>query len=449
MRERGLGFRGGMSEYLSGHGKKARWRKDVWGGVSVFMCAFLLFAMFVVPAASHEKLASEEDYNTLKIYGNANGDDTIDMRDVTYIKLVIFGKKPETEFCDANYDGKISMLDVVQTKLIIVGKEGKLTLKDGADRVVTVEMPVKRFIPTDYRTTEAMLAIGAKDLIVGVDKAFHERMSEFDLEALPEVSEHAKFIDYEQVLLLDPDLVVLPTWQAEDAEDVAEHLPGIPVIVMGCTKRRTIIPDIRTMGILLGCGEKAEELINWINKYDGIVEERTKELKEEEKPKFYYEYMAATKKYWAITPEDPSAGQVVEGCGGRNIAEGLPGTKVEVDPEWVLKQNPDVIFMDLMKGFDSGPGKTPEDMEELLQRLLSERPELSNTNAVKNGRVYLIDRDIVTGPRWVIGHMWFAKWLHPELFKDINPDEIHEEYLMKFHGISVEGTWAYPPPPDP
>jgi iron complex transport system substrate-binding protein len=28
-----------------------------------------------------------------KIYGNANEDDTLDMRDVTYIKLVIFGKK--------------------------------------------------------------------------------------------------------------------------------------------------------------------------------------------------------------------------------------------------------------------------------------------------------------------------------------------------------------------
>ena len=64
MRERGLGFRGGMSEDLCGHGKKARWRKDVWRGVSAFMCAFLLFAVFVVPAASDEKLASE-DYLSL------------------------------------------------------------------------------------------------------------------------------------------------------------------------------------------------------------------------------------------------------------------------------------------------------------------------------------------------------------------------------------------------
>jgi iron complex transport system substrate-binding protein len=57
-----------------------------------------------------------------KIHGNANGDDVLDMRDVTYIKLVIFGKKPATTFADANYDGKISMLDLGQTKLIILGR---------------------------------------------------------------------------------------------------------------------------------------------------------------------------------------------------------------------------------------------------------------------------------------------------------------------------------------
>jgi iron complex transport system substrate-binding protein len=65
-----------------------------------------------------------------KIYGNANEDEVLDMRDVTYIKLVIFGKKPATTFADANNDGKISMLDIGQTKLIILGKEKMLTLVD-------------------------------------------------------------------------------------------------------------------------------------------------------------------------------------------------------------------------------------------------------------------------------------------------------------------------------
>ena len=78
-----------------------------------------------------------------KIYGNANEDDVLDMRDVTYIKLVIFGKKPATDLADANYDGKISMLDIGQTKLIILGKEKKLTLVDLADRTVTVPRPIE------------------------------------------------------------------------------------------------------------------------------------------------------------------------------------------------------------------------------------------------------------------------------------------------------------------
>jgi iron complex transport system substrate-binding protein len=76
--------------------------------IGVAVCAMLLTSPALASAGY------------LKIYGNANEDDTLDMRDVTYIKLVIFGKKPATTLADANYDGKISMLDVGQTKLIIL-----------------------------------------------------------------------------------------------------------------------------------------------------------------------------------------------------------------------------------------------------------------------------------------------------------------------------------------
>ena len=94
--------------------------------VGLALCTMLL----VSPA-----LASDVD--TLEIYGNANEDDTIDMRDLTYVKLIFFGKKPETELADAKYDGKINPLDFIQIKLIIVGKEKELTVIDGADRIAT------------------------------------------------------------------------------------------------------------------------------------------------------------------------------------------------------------------------------------------------------------------------------------------------------------------------
>jgi iron complex transport system substrate-binding protein len=61
--------------------------------VGLALCTMLL----VSPALA-------TDTCTLEIYGNANEDDTIDMRDLTYVKLIFFGKKPETELADAKYD---------------------------------------------------------------------------------------------------------------------------------------------------------------------------------------------------------------------------------------------------------------------------------------------------------------------------------------------------------
>lgn len=31
-----------------------------------------------------------------------------------------------------------------------------------------------------------------------------------------------------------------------------------------------------------------------------------------------------------------------------------------------------------------------------------------------------------------------AKWFHPDLFKDLDPQEIHEEYLTKFQGLNYD-----------
>ncbi|MCO5382736.1 MAG: ABC transporter substrate-binding protein [Methanosarcina barkeri] len=383
----------------------------------------------------------------LSILGNANEDRTIDMKDVEYTESIILGSGSQTQFTDATGDNSVNMLDVTKIELINLGKAKELTLVDRIGRQVNVTLPVKNIIPTDYRTTETLLALGTGDLIVGVDRAFHERMSEFGLLDLPEVAMHGQSIDYEMVLTLEPDIVLLPLSQTENADEIARNFPNTAVVVMGLSSKNSIGSDLTTMSFVLGKEKEANELISWMQGYEHLVNERTKDLKSDEKPAFYYEYMSGSEeKWWVITPDDPSAGQVAEGTGGHNIATGLAGTSVEVDPEWVIKRNPDFMFADLMKGFDSGPGKTEKDMENLLTEVLSDRAGFEKVNAVKNSKVYLVDRDIIGGPRWVIGHIYFAKCMHPELFEDINPEKIHKEYLKKFHNLEVSGTWAYPLP---
>ena len=418
--------------------------------IAIVLCSVFLVALPTITADQNTQktitTASEDEF-TLSIYGNANEDDTIDMRDTTYIKLAIFGKKPKTVLADANNDGKVSMLDVGQTKLIILDKEKELTVLDNAERSVTVKMPVERFIPLYHRTPEVMLALGAKDKIVAVDSNFLERAPEFGLEGLPVVSKHGKNIDYEMILALKTDLVVLSRSQASNADVLAEKLPTVAVIAIDCTTRGTMILDLKTMGIVLGKQKEADALIDWIQKYEGIVLERTKDLTPEEMPRFLLVHSLSKGKIRAITPSS-SRGAVAERCGGRNIAAELPGSSSNLDAEWVMKENPDVIFLAPMSGGITGIGKTEADLEEFLTQTLADLPELENVNAVKNNKVYIIDYNLLCGPRLIIANCYFAKWLHPELFKDVHPREMHmKEYLSEFHDLGeLEGTWAYPLP---
>jgi iron complex transport system substrate-binding protein len=138
--------------------------------IIIVLCLVFLVALPGIAAeqstqevsASKVTTASEDDY-VLGIYGNANEDDTIDMRDLTYVKLIFFGKKPETELADAKYDGKINPLDFIQIKLIIVGKEKELTLVDTLGKAVTVHKPVKRIIVIADTQADVIRVLGAVD----------------------------------------------------------------------------------------------------------------------------------------------------------------------------------------------------------------------------------------------------------------------------------------------
>ena len=332
--------------------------------------------------------------------------------------------------------------------------DDSITVIDEIGRTVIVKLPVKNIISTDYRQMEALLAIGAREMIVGVDNTFHKRMPYFGLKNVPDVAIHAQEVNYEQVLTLEPDLVIIPARQGATADEISEKLKGVPVLAMGLASRDHIVPEAQIMGEILDKEEEASKLIRWIKKYDGIVEERTKDMKEEDMPTFFYEYMSdLNKKWWAIAPNDPSAGRAAEGCGGRNVAYDLPlnesATIIEVGAEWVLTKDPDYFLMDFMStGLMSGPGRTEEQVKYNLTKLIEERASegFSNFTAVKADHIYTLNRDFISGPRWVIGHVCIAKWLHPDLFGDLSPEEMDKEYLNEFQGLELEGTWAYPLP---
>jgi iron complex transport system substrate-binding protein len=78
------------------------------------------------------------------------------------------------------------------------------------------------------------------------------------------------------------------------------------------------------------------------------------------------------------------------------------------------------------------------------------RPELANVTAVRDEKVYLIHAGGTwNDPKYFIGLIYLGKWFHPDLFEDLDPKAIHQEYLTEFQGLDYDldkhGVFVYPP----
>ncbi len=126
-------------------------------------------------------------------------------------------------------------------------------------------------------------------------------------------------------------------------------------------------------------------------------------------------------------------------AGGINIAHNLIGTYPKVDSEWVIAQNPDLVI----KAASSSYNNTSEP-DTILNGIIS-RPGWDDMDAVRNDRVHLLTTDIYTGPGYIIGAAYMAQWLYPDLFADIDPSGIHQEYLERFQGMEMpDDVFVYP-----
>ena len=425
--------------------------------IAIVLCSVLLVAIPAIAAEQNQAMqelsaseitAASEDNYVLGIYGNANEDDTIDMGDVVYIKLAIFGKKSKTELCDAKYDGRINVLDVIQTKLIILGKEKELTIVQYfgstppfTEEPVTVNQPIERIIVITTDTAGMVCALGEQDKIVGVCNYVNKQGElKIFLQDRTSVGSSWQTWDMEQIIDLKPDIVLVYAVRSTTFSGYEETLnvAGIQLVQMDFSKSAKYFREIRNLGWMLDKNERAEELINFEQQHLDLIKERVEDLKPEQKPRVFFEFWFDLRGMGSGTADH----EHLIACGGINILEDIEGS-VTIDPEIVLERNPHVILKEITAYTHSGYDVTDtSQLEELRDKIMS-RPGWDNIDAVKNGRVYIISRHSkATHP--CVFNSYIAKWLHPELFEDVDPVDIHREWFQKFFGIEYKGVYAYP-----
>ena len=419
----------------------------------VIVCSMLLVALPVISAeqttqgvsasANTITTASGDDF-VLGIYGNANEDDTIDMRDVTYAKLVIFGKKTETELADAYYDDEVDVLDVVQIKLIILGRESELTIIDEVDRVVTVKKPLERIvsISCDFEVMRYLKL--EKERIVGVSDCCEGKIFYPDYSDIPSVGD-CHNPDIEAILSRDPDAVFM-YYQYPDQIETLEDV-GVTVMGFNLCNQIDYEEQVKKLGYIIGKEKETAEFLEFYEECMNTVEEKVADIPEDERTRvffeLYYPYYTFGKEYtlWQAS---------IDAAGGNNIFSDISGGFVEVDHEEVVRRDPEVIVREYY--YETGTADQVDDpthfksaRDEIMSRL-----ELADVSAVKDERVYIMDWTLIESPSHFIGIQYMAKWLYPELFIDLYPKATHQEYLTRFLSVDYDldehGVFVFPEP---
>lgn len=395
-------------------------------------------------------LSSAEAF-TLDIFGNANMDDTINADDIAYIQGILNGSSKETELADANYDGKIDLQDISQIEAIIQGDEKNLTIiqyiKTPSDSEVvrtpvTVPLPIKGVAAMSGTYGPEMLCVlGDADKIVAVTNTASGRGELYDMiKDKPGAGSTFEW-DMEKLLTLHPDVVMGYATYDHSEQRKTLQAAGITLIQMNFNRPEYYAGEAKILGWLLGKQSRSEELVDFEEKYMDLIDERVSELDEAKKPRVY----AESYKDLQYSGGSTSVTASIKPCGGINIFEELNGSNNDIDPEMVISKNPQVILKMTSHNDMPDSGYNAENTTQMDAKVkdIENRTGWGNIDAVKDGRVYIITSDLASIHPSLF-NLYVAKWLHPEMFEDIDPVEIQREWLQKFLGVEFKGVFGYP-----
>lgn len=243
--------------------------------------------------------------------------------------------------------------------------------------------------------------------------------------------------DLKKIAALKPDLIIAGTdFKKEALADLKRT--GVPVFLFDCRKFESMARNMEILGSIVGKESEAKEYASIVNKHLGKIKQRTKDLPAGKKPRVYLEADKDCITFGSIS----EGARIIELAGGRNVAAGQTAAAPVVNSRWVVAKNPRVI----VKFVGSTPdGGVSEAVIKNKKDGIAARAEWKKIAAVKEDRIYLLTCDICSGPRAVVGLAYLAKWLHPDLFKDLDPGVLCREISEKFYGQEAKVVWTYPP----
>lgn len=318
-------------------------------------------------------------------------------------------------------------------------KNNAIQFIDSNGNTVTLPKIAERIVSTDSDSTEMLIAIGAKDKIVGVTDTVAK--NPLLMSQLPRnVSNIGNWQnpDVETILTLKPDVVISYSGVSKPKNIDKITAANLTIVYLDCYKMNALASDARALGAITGNTIQAEDYAQFLEKYLNSVKNTTSVLDSGQKPSIYWE------SYSDYTTVGKGAGGdiMINISGGTNIAGDNATTYPRINSEWIISKDPSyIIKMISPTNMTSG-----QDLSK-LQSSIQKRPGMEKVDAIKNNKVYVMSGSIAFGPRAVVGLLYMAKILHPDQYTGVDPAKVLDEYSQKFLPGSNQGVFLYPIPP--
>lgn len=312
---------------------------------------------------------------------------------------------------------------------------------DDTGRTLTFDAPLERAVVFNRYNAEFVRAVAGVDKIVGVDSwvtrdpTYWPNLKEGML-----AGEGQSEPNYEAIVAMEPDVVIFPRNGAwEEAIKTLDPF-DIPVVVLTGWDVLKHVSNIESFGRMFGEPERAEKLNAFYTENMDIL--RTRLAGVEAKPVYLEE-----KTPFSSVLQGSGWHDMIEAGGGRNIfghvdiatqpKERGSVHNFEVDPEAVLMADPAMVVK-------LQPGSYPLHPEDFTLAFFKEflgRPGIDEIAAVQSGEVFHMNYYLAGGSSKMIGALSIAKWLHPDLFADVDPDAVMKTWLEEFQGVPYPGRY--------
>lgn len=310
-----------------------------------------------------------------------------------------------------------------KTVIDLTGK--KVTIKDDLNKIAIVPIP---WASLTY------VVDGDSSKIVGMHPSAKKA---YEISMLKELAPNMKnvnseFVDnnfnvnYEELALLKPDIVVVWDYQ-DDAIEKLNKLK-IPVVAIKYGTLEDVQQGIKLLGDILNKKEKAERLINYHKDTNKYLASKTKKLENTKRKKILY----LRDSQLTVASGKAVNNIMINMAGGENVAKDITtGAWSKVTMEQIIKWNPDII---ILSNFDK---ILPED----IYNNKFEGQDWSKIDAVKNKKVfkapigiYRWDAPSAETPLMI---KWIAKVAAVEVFNDYDIRKDIKDFYLEFFNYKL------------